>query len=440
VAHQSDQASRLLTASLDYAPTEVTLELMSAMAQFQGLTPNQQAVGGVLDDVFNASGGLPGGLDALFSLSAEQLPGALDALSGEAHASQQSVLVNDSFYARQAVLARLRQISYAGEAGPQAALAYAGETLSYSPADPVVSAAMPALLDNAETTQAIAADPAPRSGLNFWAQAYGGWSSMDGDGNASRISSDIGGVISGADLRMGEDGWAGIALGYSRSGSEIGGALASSADIDTAFISLYASTNFDAWRLRGGAVYGWSQLDTSRAIAFPGFADRASADYDAGLGQIFGEIGYGMAIRGVAVEPFGGLSWVHLDRDGFTETGGVAALTGAGATSNIGYAALGVRLATDLALADGSLLTPHASLAWQHAFGDRTPAAALAFAGIAGSNFTVAGVPLAANELLVDIGAELHVDEAVTLGISYFGKFAEDARDNTVKGGVSWRF
>jgi hypothetical protein len=26
------------------------------------------------------------------------------------------------------------------------------------------------------------------------------------------------------------------------------------------------------------------------------------------------------------------------------------------------------------------------------------------------------------------------------LGISYFGKFAEDARDNTVKGGVSWRF
>jgi outer membrane autotransporter protein len=296
-----------------------------------------------------------------------------------------------------------------------------------------------ALPDDALSTQAIAADPAPRSGLTFWAQAYGGWSSIDGDGNAARISSDLGGVISGADTRIGEDAWAGIALGFSQSASSVD-ARASSTDVDTAFISLYAGTNIDGWTLRGGGVYGLNRIDSDRSIVFPGFADRATADYDARLGQIFGEIGHGMAFRGVAVEPFAGLAWVHLDRDGFTETGGVAALSGADVSSNIGYSSLGVRLASDLILSDGSVMTPHMSLAWQHAFGDVTPAAALAFAGIAGSDFTVTGVPLASDELLLDLGAELRVSETLTFGVSYLGQFADSARDNAVRGGVSWRF
>jgi subtilase-type serine protease len=109
-------------------------------------------------------------------------------------------------------------------------------------------------------------------------------------------------------------------------------------------------------------------------------------------------------------------------RDGFTETGGVAALSGADASSNIGYSSLGVRLASDLILSDGSVMTPHMSLAWQHAFGDMTPAVALAFAGIAGSDFTVTGVPLASDELLLDLGAELRVSETLSFGV------------------VSWRF
>ena len=46
---------------------------------------------------------------------------------------------------------------------------------------------------------------------------------------------------------------------------------------------------------------------TSQVAQFPGFADHASADYDGGTGQLFGEIGYAAAWQGIDVEPFGDL-------------------------------------------------------------------------------------------------------------------------------------
>src|SRR5262249_58127929 len=66
--------------SLAYTPTDVQLNLTSGIGQLTGLTLNQSAVAGALDNSFNAGGGtLPG----LLGLSLAQLPAALDALSGE---------------------------------------------------------------------------------------------------------------------------------------------------------------------------------------------------------------------------------------------------------------------------------------------------------------------------------------------------------------------
>jgi subtilase-type serine protease len=45
---------------------------------------------------------------------------ALDQLAGEVHASSASVLVDESLYARSAILGRLRQASYGGQAGMEA--------------------------------------------------------------------------------------------------------------------------------------------------------------------------------------------------------------------------------------------------------------------------------------------------------------------------------
>ena len=50
-----------------------------------------------------------------------------------------------------------------------------------------------------------------------------------------------------------------------------------------------------AFNVRGGASYSLDSIDTSRAIFFPGFTDKASARFHGNVGQVFGEVGYGMA-------------------------------------------------------------------------------------------------------------------------------------------------
>ena len=74
---------------------------------------------------------------------------------------------------------------------------------------------------------------------------------------------------------------------------------------------IYGGNSFGAFNLRAGAAYAHHRIDTTRSILFPGFADRATANYDGGTGQVFGEIGYGFALGSVAIEPFAGLAWVQ---------------------------------------------------------------------------------------------------------------------------------
>jgi uncharacterized protein with beta-barrel porin domain len=63
------------------------------------------------------------------------------------------------------------------------------------------------------------------------------------------------------------------------------------------------------------------------------------------------------------LELFAGLAYVHLDMNGFTESGPVAGLTSGGLGMNIGYGTLGLRAATTMEW-DGTTLISNASLAW----------------------------------------------------------------------------
>jgi len=216
-------------------------------------------------------------------------------------------------------------------------------------------------------------------------------------------------------------------------------ARASSANIDTAYLAAYAGTGFGAWNFRSGATFAWNTIGTSRSIVFPGFAEQVSARYGAGEGQVFGELGYGMTFGGIAAEPFAGLAWVHLDTRGFTETGGVSALTGTGNKDDVGYSTLGLRAATYYLLQNGMALIPRASVAWQHAFGATTPTAALAFQST-GAGFGIWGVPIARDAALIEAGGDLQLSAQAKVGVSYAGQLANSAHDHSVKGNFTWRF
>ncbi len=271
----------------------------------------------------------------------------------------------------------------------------------------------------------------------FWAQGFGARGKFDTDGNAANVRRDLAGFFTGADTRVGSDGRLGIAAGYTASRNNLDGR--GSANVETGHLMGYGGWRFGALNLRAGGAYAWHSIDTDRTIAFPGFFDRATAHYNGGTGQIFGEAGYGFAFGKVAVEPFAGAAWVHLKTDAFNERGGAAALAVAANAFEVGYSTFGIRAASMIPLANDMMLVPRVSVAWQHAFTDVTPTAVVAFQNAA-VPFVVAGVPIARDSLLAEAGLDLAIGRSATLGVSYVGQLARNVQDHAAKGKFSWKF
>jgi fibronectin-binding autotransporter adhesin len=146
-----------------------------------------------------------------------------------------------------------------------------------------------------------------------------------------------------------------------------------------------------------------------------------------------------MSFGDIAAEPFAGVAWLHLSTDGFTETGGVSALGGASGSDDVGYSTLGARWASNYLMANGMMLMPRASLAWQHAFAALTPTTTLTLRNT-GAAFGIWGVPIARDAALIEAGGDLQLSAQTKVGIFYVGQLATNAQDHSVKGNFTWRF
>ncbi len=415
---------------------------------------NARAVAGALDAgpypaLFTGMDSLYNSLDVLnFPDSITQLREALLRLDGEVHASARTVMLSDSVYLRETLLGRMRQASFIGGIGPTAALGLGGASLAYLDGTDSHSRN-----SDSDSTLAYAARSRPSFPLKappppellapetvFWVQGIGVWGKLDGDGIAANVHRDLAGVFAGIDRRFAPNWLVGIASGYTNSSLSIADP-ASSAGIETGHVAGYTAASFGPWNLRGAASGSFHTVNTSRDILFPGFADSESARYHATTTQVFGEVGYGTSFGQIATEPFGGVAFVHLDTDSFAGNGAtdIAALSGSSSKEDVGYSSLGARAAINFVLANGFILTPHVSAAWQHAFGDVNPTAALAFESN-GASFVTAGVPLTRDAALVEAGIDLNLTRQLALQVSYFGQLASGIQDNSVVGNLSWRF
>lgn len=385
-------------------------------------TQNQCNVAKALDQFPTSN---PLFLDVLFQ-TAEGARQAFDALSGEIHASVAGMLARDSRYVREAILGRLTQARYANDAEGLAALGAGGPQVASLDGSAM---ALGYANGTPETT---------RSPLAFWTHAYGAWGDFASDGNAAEATRDLGGFVSGMDAHVGGSWRAGLATGASFSNVDVD-ARASSADVETYQLGGYIGGLAGRFALRGGGMWAWNDIDTSRAVLFPGFYERQTARYDADTGQLFGEVAYPTQMFGMALEPFGGIACVSVDRKNFSEHGGPqAGLQVGDLEQEVGYSTVGLRAAQTL-MWGGMELTPHVWAAWQHAFGDVTPAAARSFA-TTGIGFTIYGVPLAEDSALIDAGLDLTLGPRTTAGVSYSGQFGAGVSDNGVKGRFTWLF
>ncbi len=388
------ETSAFLDFTLDQSiPGEVWLvAALTAELPDVAETPNQIAAAGGIDE---QGPGTPL-FDAIVPLDADSARQAFDLTSGEIHATEQGVLLEDSRFVREAILQRLDEAFAVGVDGGGA-----------DPSGPVIAT---------------------------WAQAFGSGGSGQGDGNAAGYGRAIGGFVAGIDL--GEPGaWRfGVAAGYQAARLSVPDRL-STATADGYHFAGYGALEQGPFALRFGGALANGTLDTVRNATFAGFDETLTAHYGVRTGQVFAEASYRATVGNMAFEPFAGVARVVVDTDGFTESGGVAALSGGPEHLAMTVASFGARFEAPLPMA-GARIT--ALLAWQHRFEDVTPTASLAFDG--GTPFTVAGVPRKRDSLRVEAGFEWDISPRATLSVGYAGNIASGASDHGAKATLKFRF
>ena len=424
-------ASDFLCACLSYDANNVYLHITSTRLTFAGVgqTPNQVATGAAAEalDTGNPIH------DVIVLGSAEQARTAFDLLSGEIHASAIGMMLDDSHHVRDAVLNRLRW-GYDNSAGSLPTALTGSTALAYGSGD-----------KRALSSFAMGAGDRKGPVIATWAQAIGTWGHAAGDGNAAGLRRSVGGVISGFDVTFDERWRLGFSGGYTRSSLHVDDRT-SSGNVDNYHLALYGGGQFGMFGLRAGIAQTWHDITTNRTIAFTSgesccasnFGDSVKSDYRGRTVQAFAEVGIGFSAGGARIEPFFNAAYVGVHTNGFTETGGPAALTGSASNTEATYSTVGVRAATTLWAFD-MMVTPHASAAWQRAFGDLKPDASLSFAST-GSGFNIVGVPVAKDSLLIEAGLDVHLASAATLGIFYSGRIASGVADNGISGRFRWRF
>ena len=269
----------------------------------------------------------------------------------------------------------------------------------------------------------------------MWISGYGASGKTDATADTARMDTDLDGVVFGIDRALGEGGRFGVLGGYSRTDVSQRARL-SSASVDTWSAGLYGGAEDGASRLSFGAVYNRHAIDASRSVPPIGVSEIQNlwASYDATSWQVFAEAGHRMQFRDLTLEPFAGVSHTSLDTDGFSESGGDAALTSSSGSDSTTFTTLGMR--GTMALLDTVRVRGMAG--WRHAFGDTDPSSTVVMQGSA-DPFTATGAPTAEDALVAELGIEAGLSDSAVLGVAYKGRFGGGA-DHGVNAGITVKF
>lgn len=399
-----------LAADLSYDLNNVYLEVERNDVSFSDMarTRNQIAAAdaaerlGAGNDVY----------DAIVTLLDDEplIQASFDALSGEIHASIKTALITRSLFVRETANDRLRAAFGDANAGVIPIQAF-------WPGGPEI----------------IAADPSDAP--VFWSTAFGGASEMRTDGNAATLNHWVGGFLAGVDATF-DDVRLGLMTGYSNSGFDPRH-RSSSGSSDDYHLGLYAGTQWGGLAFRSGIAHTWHEIETTRRVAIGSFEDRLEASYGAGTLQAFAELGYRFETAAASFEPFVNLAHVGIRTAGFTEEGGAAALDSSSRMTNTTITTLGLHAEMEIGLGEMNA-TLRGMSGWRHAAGDIAPLSRHAFAG--GDAFTVAGVPVAENAFVLDVGLDFDLNPSSTVGIAYSGQIANNAQQHGVKAALAVKF
>lgn len=270
-------------------------------------------------------------------------------------------------------------------------------------------------------------------GRGTWATIVDG--RTDAKGGSSADASSQGGVMMVGVDQTTDGGWTfGAALGTDRADVASRGATA---DLDGVVGAVTAARTIGATRLAFGAVHTRSDVETERSVTGSTFNETLDANTDATTTQLFVEATRSWQKGATTITPHVGLAHAWTRVDGFTETGGLSALSVDSMEAERTTASVGVRMEREVRVGSTPVRV-WGGLAYEHRFGDRQPVGMAAFAGSDAFQVQAPGSSRAVGH--VDLGVEMRLAPTATVSATYSGAFGADGDDSAVGVGIKIAF
>jgi uncharacterized protein with beta-barrel porin domain len=367
------------------------LAIQLASFSSMGATPNQAAVGAVLDNFTGLpSTGLTNlfnGIDGVFATPGAQ-SAALQALSPAAFSSLPDLSLGSVQEQETAILRYARD-----------------------------------LRGNASSQSATTLDAAGKIGM--WLVGGSRFGSFDAATDRPRVTSNDFNVLGGIDYRFSPKIAVGGFIGYSKNDANLapGG---STGDLKSKFAGGYATgavgpVYLDAWG-------SYTDLDWGlrRVTAFGTFRDVTTASTDGRVWTGGASAGLSLDYSGFEIEPFAAFRYADVQIDRFSEAGGISALS-VGRFDRVSVRTnLGARVGAKLEMA-GATIRPQVRGGWYHEFRDQPRTIDAAFvASEIGTQFGFTTTPLNAN--YYNAGAALNIagNGPLSLVLDYDAQFDRD--------------
>ena len=411
-----------LQPSLAYDANNVYLTLKPGGFGAGAATPNQAAVGRVLDQsVAGSSGDLATVIGTMATYTQGQGQAAMNAISGQNYSGFGTANLGGG-------------LLFMNMMGQQMSLARGG----------FASGTRVAVAQACEAAPAEACDGEAATPWTLWGSALGGTGSVAGNANAGALSYNASGFAAGADYRFDPRFLAGFAVGYAN-GNQWASGFSGQGTTNSYQASLYASFTQAAFYLDGLAGYGYNDNQMTRQIVLPNLAAR-TAQGRVGANQFLGQLeaGYRIGINepaAASITPFARFQGTTNSQLGFSESGaGALNLTVAPQTTGSARSVLGAELAGAFGPEGREKLALQLRLGWAHEYADTTRPVTASFAGAPGANFTVFGAAPTRDAATFSLAANTAVAPGTSLYLRYDGETGNGTTTHALNGGfrVSW--
>ncbi len=392
-----------------YGSTEIQLLLLRNATTLANLaeTPNQVALATTLDTLNPlATGGLAVAIDQLNVLDPSAARNAFDQLSGEVYASLTAVEFENSTRYLTLLAERVRTSTFG-------------------------SMGCCSIDDSGEDDRRETEPP-----WNGWILGYGMGGAVSSDGNAADVDYTLMGTAVGFDTDLDDYTTLGGAFGYTpfimdRNHDRI--------TAENYQWGVYGSRIFGPQYVLAAISFGHSDLEASRRIEYGQINQTAEADFGSNQFSMYVETGSHRNWGSYVLQPLVGLQYINVDRGTFQESG-ADALDLAFSKSNAGSlrSALGGRIARPYFANWGGLVAPEVRARWMHEFMDDTPSAEPRFVEASGAPFTVQGVELGRDFLVLGAGFSAELTPTISAFVNYDAQMSMNEQAHGGNGGLEF--